>query len=140
MQPQKIERRVERLEGRVTILEQLPARVEGLASQILQLRTEMRAEFSAVRENIQAGDEETRRALRDEIRAGDEETRRALRDEIRAGEEETRRVLRNEFHAIGDQIMSQARTLYEDMRGTIKLLEEGRSSSYKPRRSNQEGS
>ena len=32
--------------------------------------------------------------LREEIRAGDEETRRVLREEIRAGDEETRRFMR----------------------------------------------
>jgi len=32
--------------------------------------------------------------LRDEIRAGDEETRRVLRDEIRDGDGETRRFMR----------------------------------------------
>jgi len=107
MQPQPLERRVERLEARVTVLEQLPARVDELASQISLLRTEMRAEFSAVRDEIQVGDEETRRTLRDEIRAGDEETRRRV-------------------DARADEIMGQAKTLYEDMKSTIKLLGEGR--------------
>ena len=45
-------------------LEQLPERVGGLASQIVQLRTEMHDEFSAVREEIRLGDAETRRYLR----------------------------------------------------------------------------
>ena len=52
MQPQTLDARVERLEKRVTILEHLPARVEELAGQILQLREEMHAEFSAVRGEI----------------------------------------------------------------------------------------
>jgi hypothetical protein len=47
--------------------------------QILQLREEMRSEFSAIGGRIRAGDEETRRSLRDEIRQGDEETRRVMR-------------------------------------------------------------
>ena len=58
MQPQTLVSRVERLEHRVTTLEQLPARVEELAGQISQLRQEMHAEFSAVRREIAAGDAE----------------------------------------------------------------------------------
>ena len=49
MPPQTIESRVERLEHRVTELEQLPARVDDLTSQISHLRIEMRDEFSAIR-------------------------------------------------------------------------------------------
>ena len=65
---QDLEKRVEILEDRVDLLEQLPARVAGLASQVVQLRDEMRAEFSAVRTE-----------LRQEIRAGDQETQRLMR-------------------------------------------------------------
>lgn len=59
---------MDRLERRVEILEKLPERVTALESQIVQLRDEMRSEFSA-----------TRADLRGEIRAGDEETRRLMR-------------------------------------------------------------
>jgi len=52
------------LERRVEILEQLPERVTALASQIVHLRDEMRAEFSATRAEARAGDEETRRFMR----------------------------------------------------------------------------
>jgi hypothetical protein len=79
VQPQPLENRVERLEQRVTVLEQLPERVDKLALEISQFRDEMRAEFSAVRTELQT--------------------------EMRAGDEETRRVLR----VIGDEIMSQAK-------------------------------
>jgi vacuolar-type H+-ATPase subunit I/STV1 len=65
---QTIGNRVEELEARVAKLEQLPERIDGLASQIVQLRTEMHGEFSAVRTEI-----------REEIRLGDEETRRYMR-------------------------------------------------------------
>ena len=65
---QDLEKRVEILEDRVDLREQLPARVAGLASQVVQLRDEMRAEFSAVRTE-----------LRQEIRAGDQETQRLMR-------------------------------------------------------------
>ena len=67
MEPQTLEQRVEHLERRVTLLEELPARVDALGLQISQLRDEMRAEFSATRSR----DEETRRLLLKEI----EETR-----------------------------------------------------------------
>jgi len=51
------------LERRMEILERLPDRVTSLESQIVQLRDEMRSEFSAVRTDIRTGDEETRRML-----------------------------------------------------------------------------
>lgn len=98
MPPQTLAARVERLERRVTILEELPARVDLLASQFSQLRDEMRADFSAVRDEIRAGDEETRRVLVEEIRSGDQ------------------------------RIMDQARVLYEDVKATLALLKEGQSS------------
>jgi hypothetical protein len=75
------------------------------------MREEIRGEFSALRTEIRAADEETRRVLRDEIRAGDEETRRVLRDEIRVGDEESRR---------------HARMLHEDTLSRISLMQEGR--------------
>jgi hypothetical protein len=110
MPRQTLALRVDRLEERVTVLEQLPARIDALESQILQLREEMHREFSSVRE---------------ETRAGDEETRRTLREEIRGGDEETRRVLRAEIRAIADEIMGQARTLYEAMDARLKIIQEG---------------
>ena len=61
MQPQTLEARVDRLEQRVTILEQLPARVDALTLQVSQLREEMHAQFSA-----------SHTSLREEIRTGDE--------------------------------------------------------------------
>ena len=68
MPPQPLENRVERLERRVTKLERLPDQVDRVEWQIVQLRTEMSDEFSAVRAE-----------LREEIRGGDEETRRLMR-------------------------------------------------------------
>ncbi len=57
MAPQAIERRVDNLEKRVTILEQLPSRVDALSVQISQLRDEMHDGFSATRARIEAVDE-----------------------------------------------------------------------------------
>ena len=64
MPPQTIGNRVDRLEQRVTELERLPDRMSALELQIVQLRAEMREEFSAVRQEIREGDEETRRFMR----------------------------------------------------------------------------
>jgi hypothetical protein len=82
MAPQSIETRVEGLEQRVTRLEGLPVRMDRLESQIVQLRTEMHDEFSAVRTEIRSIDKDVRdgfSAVRVEIRAGDEETRHYMR-------------------------------------------------------------
>lgn len=79
MAPQPLVKRVDALEAEMSDLRVLAQTVTTHGVQISQLRTEMRAEFSALRQEIQAGDEETRRVLREEIRAGDEETRRAMR-------------------------------------------------------------
>ena len=57
MQPQTIDSRVERLEQRVTVLEQLPARMDALEVQVSQLRDEMHAEFSATRMEMRGVDE-----------------------------------------------------------------------------------
>jgi predicted phage gp36 major capsid-like protein len=79
MAQKSLEERVDMLERRVEILEQLPERVTALEVQIVQLRDEMRAEFSATRAEARAGDEHVVRTLREEIRAGDEETRQFMR-------------------------------------------------------------
>lgn len=84
------------LEQRVFAIEQMlqdyatvrdVERVErALGEQIVQLRVEMRGEFSAVREEIRAGDESTRGLVEQRtaeilalVYAGDEETRRLMR-------------------------------------------------------------
>jgi hypothetical protein len=64
MAQKSLEERVDMLERRVDILEQLPERVTALELQIVQLRDEMRAEFTATRAEARAGDEETRRFMR----------------------------------------------------------------------------
>ena len=97
---------MERLEQRVNAIEQLPARIDDLGVQILQLREEMSVEFSAVRNGISAGDEETRRTLRDEIRAGDERVIETLSARIEDARRETR-------------------VLHEDAIGRIGVIGEG---------------
>ena len=64
--------RVEVLEKKMTALEELPARVSSLETRIVQLRTEMKGEFSAVRQEMRSLKEETRvemRSLEEELRA-----------------------------------------------------------------------
>ena len=48
--------RVDNLERRVTTLEKLPARIDALTVEVSGLRTEMRAEFVAIRAEMRAGD------------------------------------------------------------------------------------
>jgi hypothetical protein len=125
MATQPLAGRVESLEQRVTTLEQTPDKFDLLSGQILQLRDEMHAEFSAVRGEIREGDEETRRVLRKEIRAGDEETRRVLREEIRTGDEETRRVLREEIRAGDERVMENVGVLHEQaIRAVLEAKDE----------------
>jgi hypothetical protein len=94
----------------VEALETLPDRVTRVELQLVQLRDEMRGEFSAIRTEMRTGDEETRLTLREEIRRGDEETRRVLREEIRQGDEETRRYMR---------------MLHEDVIARLAMIQEG---------------
>lgn len=70
MPRQSVENRFERLERRVTAIEQLPARMDRLEAQIVQLRAEMRDGVFAIRHEIQTGDEAVQRSLREEIRTG----------------------------------------------------------------------
>jgi hypothetical protein len=103
---QSVETRLEKLEQRVTVLEQLPARIDGLTLQIVQLRGEMHAAFSA-----------REASLREEIRAGDNVIRREM----------------HELHdltmkAIGD-VHTRMLVLHENVLERIALTQEG-----KPRR------
>ena len=121
MARQTLETRVESLERRVTTLEQLPERMDPLESQILQLRQEMRDEFSAVRVEMATGEEETRRTLGEEVRAGDEETRRVLRAEIREGQV----MIITELTEQIEDSRRYTRVLFEDAIGRIALVSEG---------------
>jgi hypothetical protein len=118
--------RMDMLERRVEVLEQLPARVAAVESQIAQLRDEMRSEFSATRATTREGDEQVTRTLRDEIRDSNENTVRMLHDEIRAGDEETRRVLTERMESLFDAHERHMRLLHEDLVGRIATMNEGR--------------
>lgn len=70
MQPRSLEQRVVMLEQQMQQLKDLPERVERVESQILQLRTEMKDGFSAIRGEMG----ELRRELREDIRIDVEES------------------------------------------------------------------
>jgi hypothetical protein len=101
--------RVENLERRVDLLESLPARVSAVELQIVQLRTEMREQFSAVRQEVALGDS----GLREEIHGLRTELRAEIatvRQGIREGDEETRRYIR---------------VLHEEVVSRIAIIQEG---------------
>jgi hypothetical protein len=75
MEPVSPEDGVALLEEDGRELRRLPERVASLELNILQLHAEVRAEVSAVRQDLQGAVQ----ILRAEIRAGDAETRRYLR-------------------------------------------------------------
>jgi hypothetical protein len=64
MPERRLAERVGILEGKVTLLEDVPARVGAVEVQLVQLRGEMRDGFLALRAQVDAGDEETRRFMR----------------------------------------------------------------------------
>jgi hypothetical protein len=133
---------VERLERRVTEIEQLPDRMDRLELQIVQLRAEMRDEFSAIRQAIQIGDDGGQRSLREEIRAGDEETRRALREEIRNGNVMIATALteqigdaRTESRSLFEDARRENRVLFEKALARIANIQEGLSATRRTKRS-----
>jgi lipoate-protein ligase A len=83
--PQSIEQRVHSVEERVTALEELPGRLDRLGTQILDMRTEMREEFSAIRGEPRGPDTPSLVSLRDAIQEN------------------------------GERIMTQVRVLHEDL-------------------------
>jgi len=132
MSERTVSERIEIVEQTVEALRALPGRVEALEVQIMQLRAEMRGDFSAVRSEMQAEFV----AVRNEMRADRSETLRgfaAVRDEMRAIEDD----LRAEMHALhhltleeiraGDtETRRYMRVLFEDLVGRIAVLGEGR--------------
>ena len=106
MPQESLEKRVEKLEDAMTGFAGLPPQVAELASRVSQLGGEMRVGFSAIRDEIRAGDEQTKRELREEIRAGDGETRKQARelhdDSLR------------QMHALHEDSQREMHALHED--------------------------
>jgi hypothetical protein len=110
--------RLDILEKTVAALETLPQRVGAVELQIVQLRDEIRVEFSAIRQESSAEFSAVRQEFAAECSAIRQETAdmgaslgTELRAEIRAGDEETRRYMR---------------VLHEDVIARIATLGEGR--------------
>ena len=64
MQPRSIEERLTMLEQQIQEMRELPNRVTGLESQILQLSQLIASEVSAIRDEVDAGDAEPRVFIR----------------------------------------------------------------------------
>ena len=108
MSPESLRVRVERLERRVDILEQLPDRVSALEAQIVRLRDEMRSGFSATRAEAVARDEETRRVLGERMASLSE-------------------GLSERMVSLFDANERHMRLLHEDLVQRIATIREGRS-------------
>ena len=110
---QTLENRVEKLEHlekRMSALDELPARVANLESQILQFRDEVRVEFSAVRSEMRDMGEQLRGEMNTAIGGA-------------IGGSEGR--LRVDMHSLNERVLSQMRMLHEDVIDRIKLLAKG---------------
>jgi len=127
------------LEQRVTILEQhmrelrdLPKRMTGVESQILQLRVETHDGFSAIRSEllavIGAGHSAIRSELLAEIRAGHSAIRSELRAEIQAGNSAIRSellaVIRAGNSAIRSELLAEIRAGNQESRNFMRALYE----------------
>lgn len=105
--------RVDILDQKVEGLETLPGRVHAVELQILQLREEMHAGFSAQSAELQAEILASRDSLKNElqveIRASRDSVKSELQAEIRAGDEETRRYMR----VLHEEVISRIATIGE---------------------------
>ena len=89
------------LEQEMQQLKELPGRIERVESQILQLRTEMKDGFSAIRSDL--------RAELHGVEAG-------IRTEFRTELHDVRDALRSEIRGVRDELKSEMRELREDIR------------------------
>ena len=98
--------RVENLERRIELLEALPERVRVVELLIVDLRSEMREQFSAVRREFHEEIQTVKNELHTEIQT----LGRDLRAEIQAGDEDTRRYMR---------------VLHEEVLSRFSIIQEG---------------
>jgi hypothetical protein len=132
MRERTVIERVEILERNVELFEALPARVSALESQIVQLRSEMRDEFAAVRGEMRAGFLAVRdefAAVRGEMHAGFLAARdefSAVRDEMAGMRDSLLTVLRAEIREGDEETRRYMRVLHEDLVARIALLQNGR--------------
>ena len=140
MNARTLEERVESLEKSIEPLRELPGRVSALELQIVQLRTEMRQEFSAIRSEMVTGEDlaaeferrdlVTRQDLAAEFERRGLVTKADLKRELNQELERfatcddlarTNRRLRDGFKDLKRQML----VLHEDLVGRLKLLGEG---------------
>jgi F0F1-type ATP synthase membrane subunit b/b' len=107
----RLDQRVERLEART---ERIEGRVTNVELQVLQLRTDMRAGFSAASREL--GD--TRSSLLEVIDSSSRATQK-LYDE---GRKETRELLTDLRKDVVQTLGTQMRVLHEDLVERIKVL------------------
>jgi len=123
------------LEQQMQQLRDLPERVGRVESQILQLRTEMRDGFSAIRSDLRAELHGVEAGLRTEFRTELHDVRDALRSEmrdlradIRIGVEESQNLAKG-LHAEAMQaVASMDAALRRDVVGRLDRLLESRRS------------
>jgi hypothetical protein len=134
MSEQTVESRVEALETRVTMLEELPDRMDRLELQIVQLRAENSADHSAIRQEVQTLGSELRgemQALGTELRGEMKALGTELRGEMKTlgGEvSELRSTMEMLHHHQGVEM----RVLFEDALSRIATMNEGRSGPPRP--------
>ena len=124
MQPRSLEQRVTFLEQQMQELRELPARVERMESQILQLRAEMKDGFSAIRSDlraelhgVEAGLRTELHEVRDSLRSELHEVRDSLRGEMR----ELRDALSGEMGELRDALRGEMGELREELREDVRL-------------------
>lgn len=110
MPAQPLTRRMDRLEQRMDALETLPAQVAHVGTQLSQLREEVAAGFSAMRQEFRGEMAAQGEAIRTELRAEMATQSESLRREIRGGDDETRRYMR---------------VLHEEVIDRLKQIQEG---------------
>ena len=103
----------------MTRLEELPARIDDLTSQVSQLRTEMRGDFSAVRSEMATGFG----ALRSEMTAGFAAV--AVKTDKLEAQTDGLATKTDRLEAKTDGLAVQMRMLHEDVIARIALLQEG---------------
>lgn len=126
--------RVTILEQKVEGLESLPARMTAVEWQIVQLRNDMHAGFSALREELGGEILGATGSVRDELHAEISSVRdelraeiNSVRDDLRAEISSVREELRAEIRAGDAETRRYMRVLHEDVIGRIAALQNGRN-------------
>ena len=119
MNAPSLEERMDNLERIVEPLRGLPDRVTALEVQVVQLRTEMRSEFSAIRRDMVTKDDLAKCATKDDL------TRFATKDDL------TRFATKDDLRAIEAQLSTRMLVLHEDLVERLKVIGEAQARSAK---------